>query len=100
MKINRMRSALFMVFALMLLAAPAAYAQTPPQGDNVEAPKNVPLNKQKTVKNVQHATLQRIGIEAASCDGDNSSDHSVWFRFTMPYGGTVDVDSSGSIVNG
>ncbi len=100
MKINRLRNALFALFALLLLAAPAAYAQTPPKGDNVEAPKNVPLNKQKTVKNVQFATSQGIGIEAATCDGDNSSDHSVWFRFTMPYGGTVDIDSSGSIVNG
>ena len=100
MKMNLMRSALFAVFVLMLLAAPTAFAQTPPKGDNVASPVSVPLNTQKTVKNIQFAGMEGLDVEAIACDPDNSSDHSVWFRFTMPYGGTVDVDSSGSIVNG
>lgn len=83
----------------MLLTAPAVHAQTPPKGDNVSKPVNVALNAQKTVKNVQFATMEGIGVEAATCDGDNSSDHSVWFRFTMPRGGTVDIDSGGTILN-
>jgi hypothetical protein len=100
MNIRLLRSAVSAMVVLMLLAVPTAFAQTPPKGDNVANPANVPLNTQRTVKNVQFATMEGIGIEAVSCDGDNSSDHSVWFRFTMPYGGTVDIDSSGSIVNG
>ena len=99
MKYRLMRHLLFALFALILLAAPV-YAQTPPKGDNVGAPVNVPLNKQKTVKNVQFATMEGIGIEAVTCDADNSSDHSVWFRFTMPRGGTIDIDSGGTILNG
>jgi hypothetical protein len=99
MNIRLFRNALFAVFALMLFAAPAVHAQTPPKGDDLDKPVNVPLNTQKTVKNVQYATVTGTSVENASCDGDNSSDHSVWFRFRMPYGGTVDIDSGGSILN-
>lgn len=95
-----MRPSLFGLIFLILLAAPAAYAQTPPKGDNAAAPVNVPLNKQKTVKNAQFATMEAIGTEGVSCDADNSSDHSVWFRFTMPRGGVIDIDSGGTILNG
>jgi hypothetical protein len=100
MNFRLFRNALFAVFALMLFAAPAVHAQTPPKGDDADQPVNVPLNTQKTVKNVQHATVTGTSIENASCDGDSNSDHSVWFRFNMPYGGTVDIDSGGSILNG
>jgi hypothetical protein len=99
MKYRLIRHSLFTVFALVLLVVPAANAQTPPKGDNVAAPVNLPLNKHKTIKNAQFATMEGIGIEAATCDGDNSSDHSVWFRFTMPRGGMVDIDSGGTILN-
>lgn len=83
----------------LLLAAPAAQAQKPPKGDNYNSPVNLPLNGQKTIKNVENATMEPIGIEQVSCDGDNSSDNSVWFTFVMPAFGHVDIDSAGTLLN-
>jgi hypothetical protein len=85
--------------ALLLLAAPAAHAQTPPAGDHHLTPVMVKLNASKTVKNVQYATLESAPVEAVSCDTNASSDHSVWFQFTMPSAGTVDIDAGGSLLS-
>lgn len=99
MKFQLFRNALFAIFALAFLAGPAVHAQTPPKGNKIGKPVNVPLNTQKTIKNAQFASNQSSVIEAASCDGDNSSSDSVWFRFTLPYGGLVDIDSGGTMLN-
>jgi hypothetical protein len=85
---------------ILLFAAPTVQAQNPPKGDNVANPVKIALNTQKTVKNIQNASVESPATENTSCDGDDNSDHSVWFRFVMPAGGTVDLDSGGSILNG
>lgn len=95
-----MRFLTLTLFVLIMLAsaAPTA-AQNPPKGDNYQQPIKIVPNTQKTVKNVQYASLQAPSIELTACDADNSSDNSVWFRFVMPRGGSVDLDSSGSVLN-
>lgn len=96
---RRIRNIFLSVFTLILVAVPTL-AQTPPKGDNAAAPVNVALNARKTVHNIQYATMEGAAVETVSCDAGNSSDHSVWFRFTMPEGGAVDIDAGGSIING
>jgi hypothetical protein len=85
--------------ALLVLVAPAAHAQTPPAGDSYLAPVTVKLNSSKTIKHIELATLNTPPVEAVSCDANGSSDHSIWFTFTLPASAIVDIDANGSLLN-
>jgi hypothetical protein len=99
MNVRTIRRLSILSAALLLFAAPAAHAQTPPAGDNHLSPVTVKLNGSTTVTNVQFATLESALVEAVTCDGNASSDNSVWFQFTLPSSGTVDIDAGGSLLD-
>jgi hypothetical protein len=93
--------ALFLILAaLSIIAAPAAIASGVPKGDDQNAPVLIALNTAKTVKHIENATLQAPSIEEASCDPNDLSDHSIWFRFTVPISMLLDIDASGAIITG
>ena len=99
MNVRTIRRLSILSAALLLFAAPAAHAQTPPAGDNHLSPVTVKLNGSTTVTNVQFATLESALVEAVTCDGNASSDNSVWFQFTLPSSGEVDIDAGGSLLD-
>jgi hypothetical protein len=99
MSLRTIRRLSVVIATLLLFATPAAHAQTPPDGDNYLTPVNVKLNASKTIKDVQFATLESPAIEAVACDGNASSDHSVWFQFTLPSSAVVDLDANGSLLD-
>lgn len=79
---------------LMAMAAAPVQAQSVP-GDSFLAPVNIPLNSSKTATNIQLATLQGA-IDDVSCDPDDTSNHSVWFAFTLPSIAEIMLDTYGS----
>jgi hypothetical protein len=83
----------------VLLAAPAAHA-APPEGDDREAPIEIPLNSAITVKQIQDATLEAPSVEETECDPSGLTDHSVWFRFTTPMSMVLDLDATGAFIDG
>ncbi len=81
----------------IMAAGPVAHAQTPPNGDDFSDAVVLPLNSAKTIKGVQFATEEAVIDDNSTCDADNSSNASVWFKFTLPdEGGAIDLDSAGS----
>ncbi len=88
--------------ALLLIVAPAALAQPRGafKGDDIGSYIPIALNASKTVDNIQLATLEAPLTEDASCDSNDSSDHSVWFGFDVPAGSSVNIEisSGGSVI--
>lgn len=97
-RVLRLFVLLSILAALPIVAAPAAAASKPPKGDNSTAPVDIALNSQKTIKRIENATMEAPGIEDTSCDMDDLSDHSVWFRFSVPFSMLIDIDAAGSII--
>ncbi|MBK9125286.1 MAG: hypothetical protein IPM16_19485 [Chloroflexi bacterium] len=73
--------------------------RTPIPGDNANDAVHVKLNGRATITGVEDATLEGSLIEDTTCDPSDFSKNSVWFTFTMPYSGTVTIDTSGTFFN-
>lgn len=89
--------------AVLLIVAPASLAQPRGafKGDDSADFIPIAMNASKTIENIHLATLEAPLTEEASCDSNDSSDHSVWFGFDVPAGTSVNVEisSGGSIIN-
>jgi len=88
---------------LFIAAAPSTLAQPRGafKGDDLADYIPIALNGTKTVENIQLATLEAPLTEEASCDSNDSSDHSVWFGFEVPVdqSANIEISSGGSIIN-
>lgn len=83
--------------ALLLMAAPTAYA-LPPAGDTLAAPVAILVNSGKTIDGAEAATNLDGAFEASTCDGNASSANSVWFSLTLPAASVLDIDSAGTLL--
>lgn len=91
---RRSTLALFLALLLALAAVPAVQAQSAPTNDNFSSALPIALNAKYTVNDVYLATTE--SGDTAVCGGPDTN-ASVWFSFTAPFSGNINISSAGSV---
>ena len=98
-RLRLLASLLTLVAALLI--APAAGSQetarSAPTNDDFVNARPITIGRDHTVTNIHEATVDPGQPATSGCGTSNSIYHTVWYTFSLPYGGTAYFSTAGSL---
>src|SRR5687768_3579792 len=87
---------LFICFLFILNIMPAAAAA--PSNDNFASAQTIVLNTKVKTLNIDEAVTEVGEADTCAAGVGTTPNHSVWYKFTAPFNGSLAISTAGSYV--